>query len=143
MIRYMLDTNICSYVIKHKPLAVRKKFEMLDMGDCCISSVTLAELKYWVAENRRHHVRSQNSGTAKINEEVIDMFVNHLLVVDFDTAAANCYGEIRSFFKEKGIVISNLDLLISSHAMSLEVTLVSNNLKEFTHFPDLRLENWV
>lgn len=139
----MLDTNICSYIIKHKPLNVREKFETLGMGECCISSITLAELKFWVAENKRHHAQSQNSGSVKINEKVIDIFVNHLLVVDFDTAAANSYGEIRSLFKKEGIVISNLDLLIGSHATSLEIVLVSNNLKEFTHFPDLRLENWI
>lgn len=139
----MLDTNICSYIIKNKPLNVREKFEKFEMGACCISSITLAELKFWVAENKRHHEHSRNAGTVKVNEKVIEIFVNHLLVVDFDTAAANCYGEIRSFFRGKGIVISNLDLLIGSHATSLEITLVSNNLKEFNHFPNLHLENWI
>jgi tRNA(fMet)-specific endonuclease VapC len=90
-----------------------------------------------------HHERSNNPGQAKVNEKVIDTFVNHLLVVDFDAAAANCYGEIRSLFKEKGIVVSNMDLLIGSHATSLETTLVTNNMKEFVHFPNLQLENWL
>src|SRR5438552_2693356 len=123
MIKFMLDTNICSYIIKHKPIQVRKKFDELGMDECCISSITLAELKFWVENNRVHHERSNNSGQAKVNEKVIDTFVNHLLVVDFDAAAANCYGEIRSLFKEKGIVVSNMDLLIGSHATSLETTL--------------------
>lgn len=139
----MLDTNICSYIIKYKPQSVRKKFDELGMEECCISSIILTELRYWVANNKKHHERSRNPGQAKTNEKVIDIFVNHLLVVDFDTNAANCYGEARSFFKENGIVVSNLDLLIGSHATSLGITLVTNNMKEFIHFPNLRLENWI
>jgi len=142
-LKYMLDTNICSYIIKHKPLQARKKFSELEIGECCISSITLAELKYWVANNKQHHERSKNSGQPNINAEIVDKFVNHLLVVDFDSHAADCYGEIRSDFKQKSIVISGEDLFIGSHALSLKLTLVTNNIKEFKNFPGLRLENWI
>lgn len=143
ILKYMLDTNICSYIIKHKPISVRKKFNEIEIRECCISSITLAELKYWVANNRRHHERSKNPGLATVNESVLEKFVNHLLVVDFDSNAADIYGEIRSYFKEKGIVISGEDLLIGSQALSLGLTLVTNNMKEFTNFPNLLLENWI
>lgn len=140
---YMLDTNICSYIIKNKPLEVLKKFETLHIEDCCISSITLAELRFWVANNKRLHEMSGNSGEAKINEQIINQFVGHLVISDFDSHAASIYGEIRSYFKSKGIVIGNLDLLIGSHALSLGICLVTNNLKEFSFFPNLKLENWV
>lgn len=139
----MLDTSICSYIIKYKPLQVRKKFSELEIGECCISSITLAELKYWVANNKRHHERSKNLGQVNINESIIEKFVNHLLVLDFDSNAANYYGEVRSHFKERGIVISGEDLLIGSHALSLDLILVTNNIKEFAHFSTLRIENWL
>lgn len=122
---------------------VREKFKQILPGECCISSITLAELRYWVANNKHHHEKSQNSGIPKINEKAINDFIAHLLVVDFDSAAADIYGDVRSLFKSKGIVVSSLDLLIGSHAMSLNLTLITNNEKDFNSFPNLKIENWV
>lgn len=124
-------------------MEVLKKFESLHIEDCCISSITLAELRYWVANNKRLHELSRNSGATKINEQIINQFIAHLIISDFDSHAASIYGEMRSYFKGEGIVIGNLDLLIGSHAQSLGICLVTNNLKEFSHFPNLRLENWL
>lgn len=83
MLKFMLDTNICSYIVKYKPQSLRKKFDELGMEECCISSIILTELRYWVANNKKHH------------------------------------------------------------ATSLGITLVTNNMKKFIHFPNLRLENWI
>lgn len=141
--KFMLDTNICSYIIKYKPIEVKKKFNSLDMDDCCISSITVAELKYWVARHRRMHEKSKNKNAPKISAQIIDHFINHLFVADFDEFAADRYGEIRSELEMKGHIIGNADLLIGAHALSLNVILVTNNIKHFKNISHLRLENWV
>lgn len=141
--KYMLDTNICSYIIKHRPLEVLAKFKTLQMDDCCISSITCAELKYWVARNKRLHVKSQNQGLPKINEQIINNFVSHLDVIEFDSHAADVYAEIRDEIEFKGLVVGNADLLIGAHAISLDMILVTTNMKDFANFPAIQLENWV
>lgn len=141
--KYMLDTNICSYIIKHRPVEVLAKFKTLSIDDCCISSITYAELKYWVARNKRLHIKSQNHGDPKINEQVINNFVSHLDIVEFDAHAADVYAEIRDAIEAKGLIVGNADLLIGAHAISLNSILVTNNMKDFIHFPTIQLENWV
>ena len=141
--QYLLDTNICSYIIKYKPLEVWKKFQTLKIDDCAISSITVAELKYWVAKNKRLHIKSQNQDIPKINEQIINDFIRHLYIASFDENAANTYGEIRDKLVSKGISVAHADLLIGAHAVSLGVTLVTNNTKDFSGFPSLRLENWI
>lgn len=141
--KWMLDTNICSYIIKHKPLKVLEKFRTLEMSDCCISSVTLAELKYWVEKNNRLHRKSGNPGMPNVNERIVNQFVSHLAVSDFDSHAALVYGRIRDEFEAKGLAVGTMDLLIGSHAVSQDLILVTNNTKDFVNFPDICLENWV
>lgn len=141
--KYMLDTNICSYIIKHRPLEVLAKFNTLQIDDCCISSITYAELKYWVARNKRLHIKSQNQGIPKINEQVINNFVSHLDIIEFDAHAADVYAEIRDAIEANGLIVGNADLLIGAHAISLNSILVTNNIKDFIHFPTIQLENWV
>lgn len=141
--KYMLDTNICSYIIKHRPLEVLAKFKTLQIDDCCISSISYAELKYWVARNKRLHIKSQNQGTPKINEQIINDFVSHLDIVEFGAHAADIYAEIRDAVETKGFPVGNADLLIGAHAISLELTLVTNNIKDFAELPNIQLENWV
>lgn len=141
--RWMLDTNICSYIIKNKPIKVLEKFRTLDMADCCISSVTLAELKYWVEKNNRLHQKSGNVGLPNVNERIVNQFVAHLAVIDFDAHAALIYGRVRDALEAKGIVVGSMDLLIGAHALSLDLILVTNNIKDFVRFPEIHLENWV
>jgi tRNA(fMet)-specific endonuclease VapC len=141
--KYMLDTNICSYIIKHRPLEVRAKFKTLQMNDCAMSCITYAELKYWVARNKRLHVKSQNQGVPRINEQVINHFISHLDVIEFDPHAADVYAEIRDEIESKGLMVGNADLLIGAHAISLDRVLVTNNTKDFVNFPAIQLENWV
>lgn len=141
--KYMLDTNICSYIIKNRPLEVLAKFRTLEINDCCISSITYAELKYWVARNKRLHAKSKNNNSPKVNKEVIDNFVSHLDILEFDTHAADVYAEIRDHAEAKGLIVGNADLLIGAHAISLCLVLVTNNLKDFVNFPNIQLENWL
>jgi tRNA(fMet)-specific endonuclease VapC len=141
--KYMLDTNICSYIIKNRPQEVFKKFKTLSMEDCVISSITLAELRFWVARNEQLHKRSKNQGQPNINALVIDHFVSHLGIEDFGSLAADAYGELRADLESRGDMIGAEDLMIGAHAISLSCILVTNNLKEFKRLRGIRLENWV
>ncbi|MEW6517909.1 MAG: type II toxin-antitoxin system VapC family toxin [Thermodesulfobacteriota bacterium] len=131
--RYMLDTNICSYLIKKKPLQVVEKLKKLAVAEVAISSITLVELEYGVAK----------SSQPQQNSEALHAFVAPLEIVPFDDRAACRYGEIRAFLEGKGKVIGALDMLIAAHASSLALTLVTNNLREFNRVPGLQLENRV
>ncbi len=129
----MLDTNICIYLIKNNPLHVREKFEMLKPGDVLLSSIVLAELMYGIAKSRKK----------KRNLAALEMFLMPLEVVEFNANAAEIYGDIRAGLECVGKIIGGNDLLIAAHALSLDVTLVSNNTKEFSRVAGLQLENWV
>lgn len=131
--RFMLDTNICIYIIQRKPPQVLSRLRTLDISDVAISSITLSELEYGVAKSSR----------PEQNRDALSAFLVPLEVVSFDQAAAFHYGEIRAFLERKGITIGAMDMLIASHARSLPVTLVTNNIREFSRIPGLQLENWV
>lgn len=130
---YMLDTNICIYLIKNNPPHVRFHFERLQPGDVILSSIVLAELMYGISKSQ-HKER---------NLAALEMFLMPLEIVQFDTHAAEKYGDIRAYLERSGQIIGGNDLLIAAHALSLDVTLVSNNIKEFTRISKLRLENWI
>ena len=130
---FLLDTNICIYIIKNRPISVRKKFESLDPGQIGISSITLAELKYGV----------EKSGNPQKNQNAIELFLHPLSIYSFDARATEKYGKIRAFLEKNGTPIGPLDTLIAAHAMSLNQVLVTNNIKEFSRVPQLKLENWV
>ena len=132
-VTHLLDTNICIYIIKRKPVNVLEKFKSLSIGTIGISSITLAELQFGVMK----------SSDPNKNQEALDKFLTPLEILDFDYYATIQYGKIRAQLERKGTPISPLDTLIASHAMSLELTLVTNNLKEFERIPDLKIENWV
>lgn len=129
---YLLDTNICIYIIKKKPPNVLRKFKTLKLGDIGISSITVAELRYGV-EKSKYGAR---------NRRAVDQFLTPLAIADFDAEAAQLYGNIRAALEAKGTPIGPLDTLIAAHALSLGVTLVTNNIKEFSRVPGLKLENW-
>lgn len=130
---YMLDTNICIYIIKKRPLELLEKFKAVPMEELCISVVTYAELEYGI----------ERSSSKKMNREIIDDFVSHLTVVQWDIQAARQYGKIRAALEKKGTPIGNMDLLIAAHAISQKCVLVSNNLREFERVAHLQYENWV
>ena len=132
MIRYFLDTNICIYVINSGPQRVLQRFRREPLGSIGISSVSAAELAFGVAM----------SGSAR-NREALEMFLAPLEILPFDEAAIWHYAELRSTLKKQGQAIGPMDMTIAAHALSIRVTLVTNNTREFSRVSGLSLENWV
>jgi tRNA(fMet)-specific endonuclease VapC len=132
MLKYMLDTNIAIYVIKRRPIDVLETFNK-HTGQLCISSITMAELIHGV----------EKSAKPEHNLRQVEDFVSRLLVLDYGNKAAAHYGDIRAVLERKGTPIGVNDLHIAGHARSEGLTVVTNNLKEFTRVDGLRLENWV
>ncbi len=129
---FMLDTAICIYTIKRKPVQVLKRLEMLQAGMVLISAITFAELMN--GAKKSSHV---NDNIRRLNalSEIID-------VIPFDKDAAVSYGDIRSDLEKKGMIIGGNDLLIAAHALSKDLTLVTNNVREFSRVDALKIENW-
>ena len=132
MVKALLDTNIVIYVIKNRPREVAEVFNT-NAGTMCISSVTLAELWYGV----------EKSTSVKKNREALEDFISRLEVLEFSAKAASHYGEIRAELEKNGNVIGANDLLISAHARSESLVLVTNNEKEFNRVAGLRVDNWL
>jgi tRNA(fMet)-specific endonuclease VapC len=130
---FMLDTNICIYIIKKRPIGLLEKFNSIPKNSLCISVVTYAELEYGV----------ERSSSKKLNQRIIMDFVSNLAVLSWDMDAARHYGKIRSSLEKKGTPIGNMDLMIAAHALSQKCTLVSNNLREFKRVKNLKYENWI
>ena len=131
--RYMLDTNICIYVIKHKPESVFRELKKISPEDVCISSITYAELAYGV----------EKSVQTERNRLALAMMLSSIDIAAFDDAAASEYGEIRGGLEKGGTPIGSLDMLIAAHARSAGCTLVTNNTKEFCRVKGLKVVNWV
>ncbi len=130
--KYMLDTNICIYLMKHQPPEVAARFAQCFVGEVVISAITLGELEYGVA----------CSGTAKDhNQAALDGLLDDIAVAAFEVRAARAYGPIRASNRERNK--DALDKLIAAHALALGVTLVTNNEADFPTYPGLTLENWV
>lgn len=130
--KYMLDTNIIAYAKNNRPESVLKRLMQYRPEDICISSITLAELEYGV----------YNSAKPEQNQFALMTFLAGIIVVPFDSDAAREYGVIRAGLKRKGTLIGANDLLIAAHAKSLDLTLVTNNTREFERVEGLELENW-
>jgi tRNA(fMet)-specific endonuclease VapC len=130
---YLLDTNICIYLIKRKPPEVLQRFLQLQPGSVFISSVTTSELYYGAQKSQR----------VQTNLEALNNFLLPFRIVDYDESASFLYGELRADLEKRGQPIGPLDMMIAAHALSLDVPLVTNNTKEFERVKGLRLENWV
>jgi tRNA(fMet)-specific endonuclease VapC len=133
MARYMLDTNICIYLMKHQPPEVAERFAQCFVGDVVISAITLGELEYGVA--------ASDEANRQRNRAALEAFLKEVPAVPFDAGAAKAYGPARMLSRERKR--DALDKLIASHAMALDVTLVTNNPADFVVYDKLRLENWV
>ena len=129
---YLLDTNICIYIIKKKPSEVFDKFISLTPGDVGISTITLAELQYGV----------DKSSNPDKNRAALEKFLTPIEIIEYGHEASMEYGKIRSALEKRGIPIGPLDMLIASHAKSLDIILVTNNVKEFRRVEGLKIENW-
>ena len=130
--KYMLDTNICIYIIKEKPKKVISKFQALDIGDVCISAITLAELQYGVEKNNY----------PERNRVALSGFLALIEILPFSEQASSEYGKIRANLERQGNIIGAYDLMIGAHALSEKLILVTNNTKEFKRISNLSLENW-
>jgi tRNA(fMet)-specific endonuclease VapC len=131
MLQYMLDTNICIYVMKNYPPKLRERFNRL-AEQLCISSITLAELQYGAEKSAR---RLENL-------QAVEHFTARLETLAFSSKAAVHHGQMRAELEKAGTPVGAYDLLIGAHARSEGLTVVTNNMREFKRMPGLRVENW-
>jgi len=131
--RYLLDTNICIYLIKKRSERIARELERQTVGDVGISTITLAELYHGAA-------RSESRDRAYA---ALEQFLIPVVIAPFDAAAAKTYGEIRASLQRAGSLIGPLDMLIAAHALSINVAVVTNNEREFRRVPRLTVVNWV
>ena len=129
----MLDTNICIYIIKNKPLNVRKKLESYDFGEIAISSITVSELYYGAYKSSK-----QEQNLLGLNN-----FLSPFNIIEFDIECALAYGKVRAELENKGQIIGSMDMLIASCSLAKNFTLITNNLKEFKRIKGLKVENWI
>lgn len=130
---YLLDTNICIYIIKKKPVDVLKILKRKSQKDIYISSITIAELEYGVAKSQ----------FPEKNKIALIEFLSIFNILAFDDTDAVEFGMIKTDLEKKGKIIGPMDLLISSQAKSKKLILVTNNVKEFERVEGLKIENWV
>lgn len=129
---WMLDTNIVSHAIRDSDGAVARRLTGTSPGDCCLSIISLAELRFGAAKVNSDRIRRQ-----------IDGFVALAPAVPFDHPAEVTYAKVRTDLERRGQPIGPLDLLIAAHALSLDLILVTANLREFSRVPRLKVESWL
>ena len=131
-LRYMLDTNTCIYIAREKPREVKTHFERLRPGQVVMSAITYGELSYGAARSRQ-----PRKSLAQLQE-----LAHEIPVASLDSQTSELYGEIRAKLEEQGRLIGNHDLWIAAHALALDLTLVTNDEREFKRIPGLSVENW-
>ena len=131
MPRYLLDTNMCIYLMKNQPEEIARRFAQCYVGDVVMSSITYAELAYGVAV----------SASPKREKTNLASLIEDIQVIPFDSAAGEAYGPIRLATRETKK--DALDKLIAAHAVSLNAIVVTNNTKDFAKYPGLVVENWI
>lgn len=130
---FLIDTNICIYIMNKRPPEVIQKFKTMEVGQIAISSITVSELQYGVSKSK---YREQNL-------KRLDEFLTPFQILPYEEHTSKFYGEIRSHLEYQGTIIGPLDLLIAAHALSQNLILVTNNEKEFNKIPSLKVENWI
>ncbi len=130
---FLIDTNICIYIMNDHPPEVIQKFRQIGVGNICISSITVSELQYGACKSKQ----------IKRNMKRLDEFLSPFEILAYDENASNYYGKIRSHLEKQGTVIGPLDMLIAAHALSKDLTLITNNEKEFNRVKSLKVTNWV
>ena len=129
---YMLDTNICSFIIREKPQYIKDKLKECEKQHIvALSSIVVSELLYGA--------KKRNS---KKLTYIVESFIDNFVIYNFDKNAAKEYANIRASLEKKGQIIGSNDLLIAAHAKSLNSILVTNNTKEFKRVSELNLEDW-
>lgn len=130
--RYLLDTDICIFLINRRSRAIQERFQQVAVGDVAVSSITTSELRYGVAKSEKQ----------KQNMAALQKFLLVLVILPYDDEASQQYGRIRAQLERKGKPIGSMDTMIAAHALSLDSTVVTNNTKEFRRVPGLRIEDW-
>jgi tRNA(fMet)-specific endonuclease VapC len=131
----MLDTNICIYIIKKKAENVLRKLKQNRKKGLYISTITVAELEFGNA--------NADSSYKERNRLALLEFLTIMGIKHFDENAAKEYGIIKKDLKDKNYLVGSFDMLIGAHAKSLNMILVTNNVREFERIQDLKIENWV
>ena len=132
MLRYMLDTDISSYIMNRTSANAIRRVESVAVGDLCISAITRSELQFGIEVSPRPDK----------DEHALTIFLRHIEVLDYPSDAAIHYAQIRALLKARGTPIGANDLLIAAHARYLGLTLATNNTREYSRVPDLMIENW-
>lgn len=132
MTRFLFDTNICIELLRAGSRKTLSRLRRYEIDEIAISSITLAELQYGVAKSARpaHH------------EMLLAQFCAPIAILPFDDVAAEIYGRVRAALERAGTPIGPLDTLIASHALALNLTIVTTNEREFQRVDGLRVENW-
>ncbi len=133
MIKYLIDTIICIYIMNKRPIGIIHKFKQFDVGEIGVSTITVSELQYGVSKSKNR----------RLNKQRIEEFLFPLEILPYDEIAATIYGDIRVQLEKRGEPIGPLDLLIAAHALSRNLVLITNNEKEFKRVKNLKVENWV
>jgi tRNA(fMet)-specific endonuclease VapC len=128
---YMLDTNICIYLMKNQPKEVAERFAQCSVGDVVMSAITYAELQYGVAVSNDPEHESAN----------LENLVEDIPVAPFDAVAGITYGPIR--LATRNNKTDHLDKLITAHATAIGATIVTNNVRDFAKYPGVVIENWL
>ncbi len=131
--RYLLDSNICIYIMKKHPREVIHKFKQHDPGVIGVSTITVSELQYGISKSRKPILNAQR----------VQEFLAPLEIIPYDEKAAAVYGHIRCQIEEHGKPLGPLDVLIAAHVLSRDLTLITNNEEEFRRINRLKVENWV
>ncbi len=131
--KYLIDTNICIYIMNNHPPEVFKKFRDTGVEAIGISSITVSELYYG----------AYKSSKIKQNIKRVEEFLYPFEILPYDENASMEYGKIRSCLEKNGQIIGPLDMLIAAHAISRNLTVITNNTKEFKRIKSLQVENWV
>jgi tRNA(fMet)-specific endonuclease VapC len=132
MLKYLVDTNICIYIMNNRPPEIAEKLTKLAYGSLGMSVITLGELSAGAEKSKR---RNDALST-------IELLKNSIQILDLKTSVANIFGQIKTYLELKGKIIGVNDLWIASHAIDLGLTVVTNNTREFSRVPKLKIENW-
>ncbi|MBU0465269.1 MAG: type II toxin-antitoxin system VapC family toxin [Proteobacteria bacterium] len=130
---FLIDTNICIYIMNKRPPEVIHRFKNADVGQIGISTITVSELNYGASKSQLQ----------KQNFKRLEEFLAPFEIIPYDQDASHYYGAIRCQLENQGNIIGPLDLLIAAHALSKDLILVTNNEKEFKRIKALKVESWV
>ena len=130
--KFMLDTNMCVFVLRGKPLSVTTRLQQCADREACVSTITVAELRFGADKSRQ----------PEASHDKVSKFLMSIDVVDFDSGAADAYGIIRADLERRGQPIGDLDMLLAAHALNEGLNFVTHNTSEFQRVNGLQLEDW-